>query len=283
MNLEERLVDAFGSEHPRELARRIEGADPEQVATLLSSISVPIAARVVTHAVPLAVTEALAHLPADRAGAVLAQLHPLAIAGLMLRSEPGARERLLTALPRATAESVRRLLAYPQDSVGSRTDPRTPAMLESRTVDDAIALVRKSPDGALYYLYVIDERHRLAGVLNLRELMSAVGTELLSEIMVREPERVRANDSIETLIRHPAWRKVHALPVVDEGDRLLGAIRYSTFRGLEAEVGRALSGRAPSKTADALAELLWLGASAALRTAEAALVGPGRSGKEATP
>jgi hypothetical protein len=61
--------------------------------------------------------------------------------------------------------------------------------------------------------------------------------------------------------------------VVDEGNRLLGAVRYSTFRSLEAEVGRSLSGRDPGRTANALAELLWLGAAATLRTAESALTG----------
>jgi magnesium transporter len=204
---------------------------------------------------------------------LLGELDPRSTAGLLLRCEAGAREKLIASLPRASADFVQRLLSFSNDSVGSRMDPCAPAVPGSRSVDDAIAVVRKSPGGALYYLYVLDDRQRLVGVLNLRELMPAPGSQQLAEIMVPDPERARASDSIETLIRHPAWRKVHALPVVDEGDRLLGAVRYSTFRSLEAELGLALSGRDPSKTANALAELLWLGASAAFRTAETALVG----------
>jgi Mg/Co/Ni transporter MgtE len=273
VNLEERLVDAFGKEHPRDVARRIEGAQPEQTAGLLAGVSLLTAASVVAHTSPLAVTTALEHLPPGRASALLAELDPRSIARLLLRCDQPARQKLLASLSRSVAEPVERLLAYPNESVGSRMDPRAPAVPESRTVVDAITAVRAAPGSALYYLYVTDESQRLIGVLNLRELMSASGSKQLSEIMVRDPERARAMDSIETLVRHPAWRKVHALPVVDESNCLVGAVRYSTFRALEAEVGKSLSGRNPSRTANALAELLWLGASAALRTAETALVG----------
>jgi hypothetical protein len=66
---------------------------------------------------------------------------------------------------------------------------------------------------------------------------------------------------------------VHALPVVDAADRFLGAIRYATFRALETELGHSLSGPDPSRTANALAELLWVGTLAAVRTAETAVFG----------
>jgi hypothetical protein len=68
--------------------------------------------------------------------------------------------------------------------------------------------------------------------------------------------------------------KVHALPVVDANGHFLGAIRYSAFRKLEAEAGRAPSGHDPSRTAGALAEIFLLGAAAVARTAESALLAP---------
>jgi hypothetical protein len=50
-------------------------------------------------------------------------------------------------------------------------------------------------------------------------------------------------------------------------------LRYSAFRALEAEVGRAPSSGSSSRTSTALAELFWLGASAMAHLGEAALLG----------
>jgi hypothetical protein len=61
------------------------------------------------------------------------------------------------------------------------------------------------------------------------------------------------------------------LPVIDRERRLLGALRYSTFRAIETELGQAASGPDTDQTASALAELCAVGASAMTRFIGAAL------------
>ena len=60
-----------------------------------------------------------------------------------------------------------------------------------------------------------------------------------------------------------AWRRWQ--PVIDRDRRFLGALRYSTFRAIETELGQAASGPSADQTASALAELCALGASAMTR------------------
>jgi magnesium transporter len=153
-------------------------------------------------------------------------------------------------------------------------DPRSPTVLEGASIGEAIATVRREPAGALYYVYVIGENFALRGVVNMRELLSADPASSVAAVMTEHPERIVADDPVDVVLRHPAWLKVHALPVVDEHGRFLGAIRYSAFRRLEAEAGRTRSGSDPARTMGALAELFLLGAGAVARTAETALLGP---------
>jgi predicted transcriptional regulator len=120
---------------------------------------------------------------------------------------------------------------------------------------------------------VIDDQQILVGVVNLRELLSADPTTPVAALLTEKPERLHARDPVDRVLVHPAWHRVHALPVVDERDRFVGALRYASFRALEAEAGRARTGADPSRTSAALAELFLLGAGAALRTAEGALLG----------
>ena len=268
-----RLANAFGAEHPAAVARFIEGMDEHALSDFLSELTVEVAARVVARSLPLAIVGALEHMDRERAKGLLSALDPRVVATLLGRMPSEARARLLAALPAKVAEPVVRMLDYAPGQAASRMDPLTPTVHQSCTVERAIAAVRQAPEHTLYYVYIVDEQHRLIGVVNMRELMSAPAGSSVAELMRRQPECVHAEDPIDGVARHPAWRRVHALPVVDGEGRFLGAIRYATFRTLEAEAGRALSGPDPARTASALAELFWLGASAGVRTAEAALLG----------
>ncbi|MEX2177366.1 MAG: CBS domain-containing protein, partial [Gemmatimonadaceae bacterium] len=110
----------------------------------------------------------------------------------------------------------------------------------------------------LYYLYVVDREHRLVGVLDIPELLLARARDPVSAVMHRHVDRVSAFLPVALVRAHAGWQQYHALPVVDEEDRLLGAIRYQTLRRLE----RDASDRGPDPahlTAGALAELFQLG------------------------
>jgi len=89
--------------------------------------------------------------------------------------------------------------------------------------------------------------------------MLAVEDMTLGELMTRDPQALLASASRESIASHPAWQRVHALPVVDRGGVLLGAVRYETVRRLERELGRAARDPDRHATASALAELYGLG------------------------
>ena len=112
----------------------------------------------------------------------------------------------------------------------------------------------REPDGVSHYVYALGEGQQLTGVVSLRELLSAPSDASIETIMVRDPERLRADDMLERIASHPAWRRVHALPVVDASNRFLGVLRYSAFRSIEIELGQASSGADPTRSASALAE-----------------------------
>ena len=45
---------------------------------------------------------------------------------------------------------------------------------------------------------------------------------------------LRVTDTHAVVLRHAAWRSLHALPVVDASGALVGLVRYETLRRLEA-------------------------------------------------
>jgi Mg/Co/Ni transporter MgtE len=193
---------------------------------------------------------------------------------LLLRLPQAEAAALLEPLSPVRSAQLRMLLQYGPARAGGRVDPRAPGVPESLTADEALRRVLREPDGVLYYVYVLDDAQRLVGVVNLRELMRARGDSRVEAIMVRDPARLQADDPLERVARHAAWRRVHALPVVDGSGRFLGALRYSVFRAIEAELGQTVSGPDAARSVSALAELYGLGANALFQLAGTSLRTP---------
>lgn len=116
-------------------------------------------------------------------------------------AEPGVREI-------AASHLVERVpTAGPEDAVGEAID-RLPG-----TAYDAAGAV-----------YVLDGAGRLVGVVRLPDLLIADRATPLSALMEREPAAVRLEEDQER-VAHAALRHgVSAVPVVDEGGRLLGVV-----------------------------------------------------------
>jgi hypothetical protein len=53
--------------------------------------------------------------------------------------------------------------------------------------------------------------------------------------MHREVDRLSVWLPVAIVREHPGWQRYHAMPVVDDEDRLVGAIRYQMLRKLERE------------------------------------------------
>jgi len=269
----ERLAAAFAREHAGEAAHFFESAEHAELGAWLAALPAAHAAAVVGRAVPVAAAAALAHMPAAAAAAIVAQLEPRTAAALLRRVADGEAKAIAAELSPRAAENLSLLIRYRPDQAGSRIDPRAPAVSPDTTVEQALEVVRRAADGALNYVYVIAPGQRLCGVASMRELMLADSAATVRSVMLVHPYSVAAADPLQAVVSHPGWRKAHALPVVDGAGNFLGVIRYSQFRALEVELGRAHGVSHTRDTTAALAELFWLGSASMLRLGEAAVFG----------
>jgi magnesium transporter len=271
MSAEIPLVRAFASAYPDEVARFIERLPSEGAAEVLAVLEIETAASVLSRAVPLIASEALGQLEAKTGAEILEAAHPTLAADLLIRMSPARRATFLEQVSPARAEDLRRMTDFGPRRAGGRLDPRAPAVPETLSVSEVLERLRAQPAGVMHYVYAIDDERRLTGVINMRELMLAPPEAPLSTIMTRDPEALYAHDSLEVIVLHAGWKRSHALPVIERDRRLLGALRYSTFRAIETELGQAAVGPSADQTASALAELCALGASAMTRFIGAAL------------
>jgi magnesium transporter len=267
MAIERELANRTLELHPARAAAVLERLPAEETQRLLEALPARRGATVLRRLASTATTAVLARLSPERAGDLLAALEPGEAALLLRRLDEPLRDSILAAMPEAPARSIGSLLRFPESSAGGLADPDALALPEDLTAAEALEAVRGSAANARYNLYVVDRAQRLVGVLNLRELLMTPGETRLGDAMQPSPHRLHADADLATVIHHPGWLKVHALPVVDERGVYVGVIRYKTLRALER---RDATRTGEVEAAHALGELFATAAGGLLD----ALVGP---------
>ncbi|HUF27385.1 MAG TPA: CBS domain-containing protein [Gemmatimonadaceae bacterium] len=258
MNLETELARAFLEEHPREAARTLERMPAAERAEVVRAVPAE-AGSALGEMTASSAAECLAMLGADEAAPALNRLAPDVAVTLLRRMGPEAAEQLITGMPASSRDPLRRALRYPEGTAGALMDPLVLAIPDDISVAEARVRLRREARGLLYYIYVVDGRGALAGVLDIPELMRARARDPISSVMHAPVEHVPAWTPAAAVSAHPGWRSFHALPVSDEADRFAGAIRYQTLRRLEHEAGARGAGAPAGVTVAALGELFHLG------------------------
>lgn len=221
------LNQKFLLDFPGEAARALESMPTGDVATLLASHAPRAAVRAWEALAPDVAREVLERLPEALARHVLAESEPASSVAVLSQLEPAERETLLSRLDKEIAHELRELAAYPEYSAGRLMDTRVSPLRAGMTVAEAIERLRGIRRRGLRELFVVDDEGRLAGRVEMQDLVLAEGARPLGEIQRGVVAAVRDLDPreevVEILQRHP----LSALPVVNHAGRFIGVIRQA--------------------------------------------------------
>jgi magnesium transporter len=220
------LVRSFITHHPEDAARSLESIAPSDAGAILRRLPSRSAGAVLERLAPAPAGAILGELGAQGTRDLLDHVEPRHAAAILNHVEDELRSATLSALPERRARQIESLLKYPEDTAGGMMDPHVTSIPIDLTVRDAIAAIRRAPRQTLYYLYVTDREGRLAGVLNMRELLLAAPREPIADLVHREVVTVPATMDREDLAALMRDRRFIALPVVDGDGRLLGIVKH---------------------------------------------------------
>jgi len=137
------------------------------------------------------------------------------------------REQVIGLLPDASRMELRKADLYPPSSAGRVMTTRFVSLREDMTVEQAIERIRRTGESHLesvLYLYVVDEKDQLRGVIPIRRLVAAAPERRCNELMLSDPVCVNASAHQEEAAQLVSRYNLLALPVVDEEKHLLGVI-----------------------------------------------------------
>lgn len=141
--------------------------------------------------------------------------------------DEGRRDAILELLPETSRSELRRAELYPAESAGRVMTTRFVALDRDTTAEQAIDRIRQAgleDTEAILYLYVVDDKERLLGVVPLRRLVAAGPNRRCEELMVIDPVSVPAHADQEEVAQMVGRYNLLAIPVVDDEERILGVI-----------------------------------------------------------
>ncbi len=155
----------------------------------------------------------LLDLPSDDAAALIDELPEDLSAAVLERMRPHE------------SGEVENLLEYREQTAGRIMNPTVFALSEDLTAGEAIQALQGSREVEMvFYLYVVDERRHLVGVVSLRRLLLVAPETPLQRIMTTDLISARVETDQEEVAQHVANYNLLAIPVVDEENKLVGII-----------------------------------------------------------
>lgn len=188
--------------------------DDENIALFLSELNLDLQSGIMSALGKEKASDILEEMDADDAADFLGEIAP-----------QESRE-LLDLMPKEEAEEIEELLSYKENTAGSIMTSDFVALPENLTAEEAIKKIRElSPEAEMiYYVYIVDKREKLVGVISLRDLIVANPDAKISEIMEENVVSVLDTEDQETAAKIIADYDFLALPVVNNKGILVGMI-----------------------------------------------------------
>lgn len=224
---------AFVRETPAgEMARAVARLEPGQRAAMCDLLSPDAAAFVVEELSDDLAADVLEELKPAKAADIVEALPSDSRADLLGELSKRDAEAILGAMKREEAERVRELSAYDEDTAGGLMVTEYLSYRESTAIDDILADLRRNADRYhgfdVQYLYVVDERDKLIGVLRLRDLVMTPGRRTAAEVMIPAPLSVRDTAELDELEDFFDSHRFFAIPVTDAEGCLVGVVRRAS-------------------------------------------------------
>lgn len=213
-----RVAEFMEGLEPDEAWRVIQAAPDELQVDIFSFLEKAVQVAIVETHGPAEVSPLVAEMPADDRVDLLNEVDDAVV------------EQVVPLLPQEDRRELLRLREYPEGTAGSVMTTEVARLPDNLTVHDALEEISRQAEDleTIYYNYVVDDENRLLGLVSARQLVTNFrqSDSRVEELMQRDVVTVLATDDREAVAAKVADYDFLAIPVVDDGRRLLGIITH---------------------------------------------------------
>jgi flagellar motility protein MotE (MotC chaperone) len=226
-----RLLESYENLRPADLAHALQDLSPKRRTDVVAALDDDRLADVLGEMVEEESIAILRDLDDERAADVLEEMDPDDAADILNDLTEDVRARLLELMEPEDADDVRMLLKYDEYTAGGLMTPEPVILAPDSTVAEALARIRNSdlPPALAAQVYVCRPpleapTGRYLGSVHFQRLLRETPAALVTEAVDSELEPVTPQATLAEVTNVLASYNLVAIPVVDENDRLLGAV-----------------------------------------------------------
>ena len=218
--------EALAEAAPGDAADVLEQLSEESAAGLLAELEPQDVADILEQIAPELAAELVEEVPIEDLSAAVGEMTGEAAADLLFELDDDITESVLALLNDEAEQEIRRLLEYPQDTAGGLMTTEIAALPVGLSAGEAIERIRQLHDEYedLSYIYVVDDRGVLKGVIYFRNLVFARPGAGLEEVMLPDPVSVHVLTDREEVAELSQRYRLLSIPVVDDEGHLLGIV-----------------------------------------------------------
>ena len=222
------LLLFFDSLSPQDTALVLSRLDEAERTSLLTILRPEDAADLIEDVSDEQAALILGRLPPQEAGRIVDELSSEQAVDVLGELDLDEADEILKTMPPDSAEVARTALSYPKDTAGYLMIQDFLSYREALSIAEVNNDLQEKQE--LYktfniqYVYVVDEKNHLVGVMRIHDLLFSPRKSLLKEVMIKNPFRVDAVSALDDTSEAFSQHNLLALPVVDADDVLLGIV-----------------------------------------------------------
>jgi magnesium transporter len=164
--------------------------------------------------------------PDDFVAGMLASLNPALAQSVLERFSSERRQKIIAAAPAENRQQWIRNEGYPENAIGHMMEPALAVFTPDTAVAKATRELRHFVQRAfITYIFVVDDKERLLGVVAMREMLLARADQRLEEIMIANPFYLTPEMELVEAMKATMVRHYPVYPVCNREGKLIGLIR----------------------------------------------------------
>lgn len=213
--------------HPADIAELYQNLDLEEAEYLYKLLDEDTAADVLMELDEDDRRKLLDAMPAEQIAKQIDHLDTDDAVDLIQQLDEEDRDEILSRIDDVEqAGDIIDLLKYDEDTAGGLMGTEMIVVNENWSMPECIKQMRMQAEDMdeIYYVYVVDDDHKLRGVLPLKKLITHPSVSKIKHVMETDPVSVKVDTPIDDVTLDFEKYDLVAMPVVDSIGRLLGRI-----------------------------------------------------------
>ena len=213
--------------HPADIAELYQNLDLDEAEFLYRLLDADTAADVLMELDEDDRLKLLEAMPAEQIARQIDHLDTDDAVDLIQQLDEEHRDEILSHIDDVgQAGDIIELLKYDEDTAGGLMGTEMIVVNENWSMPECIKQMRLQAEDLdeIYYVYVVDDDHKLRGILPLKKMITDPSVSKIKHVMETDPVNVKANTPIDEVALDFEKYDLVAMPVIDSIGRLLGQI-----------------------------------------------------------